>query len=122
MNWQLPTMHASQYIDLFIDFLPFILYTGLLGKLFVSWLSLRCIREGGKTALAAILLLASVTIVLFLASNVYTLAVYGKTFLSIRVFQMFVIANCVVYWVLIDLVVRGARKQHAEEKPSELTS
>lgn len=122
MTWQLPTMNATQYIDLFINFLPFILYTGLLGKLFVSWLSLRCIREGGKTALAAILLLASVTIVLFLASNVYTLAVYGKTFLSIRVFQMFVIANCLVYWVLIDLVVRDARKKYGQEKPSELTS
>lgn len=120
MTWQVSTMNTTQYLNLFIDLLPFVLYTGLLGKLFVSWLSLKGIKEGSRHPLAAVMLLASVTIVLFIASNVYALAVYGKTFLSIRVFQMFVIANCIVYWVLIDLLVRGARKQDSQEKTSEL--
>lgn len=120
MTWQVPTMTTANYVDLFVDFLPFILYTGLLGKLFVSWMSLRGLQEKNRSPLAAMWLLASVVIILFIASNIYALAVYGRTFLSIRVFQMFVIGNCLVYWVLIDLLVRGARKQDGEGKDSEL--
>lgn len=122
MIWQGTTMTTAHYINLFIDFLPFVLYTGLLGKMLYSWISLRGVDQKSRSPLAAILLLACVVIVLFIASNVYALAVYGKTFLSIRVFQMFVIGNCVLYWALIDLLVRNVRRQVKEdqEKASEL--
>lgn len=119
MNWQVPSMNMAHYINMIVDFLPFVIYTGLLGKMLMCWRSLKVLDEKSRSPLAAIMLLACIVIVLFLVSNVYALSVYGKTFLSIRVFQMFVLGNCIVYWLLIDLLVRNARKQ-GEGKSSEL--
>lgn len=111
MTWQVPSMNMAHYINMIVDFLPFVIYTGLLGKMLMCWRSLKVLDEKSRSPLAAIMLLACIVIVLFLVSNVYALSVYGKTFLSIRVFQMFVLGNCIVYWLLIDLLVRNARKQ-----------
>jgi hypothetical protein len=54
----------------------------------------------------ALLLLVSVCTIVFMISNVYTLQVMGKTLLSLRVFQMFVVGNCAVYWLVLDLITR----------------
>lgn len=106
-------MNTAYYIDLGIDLVPFALYVGLLIKLLLSWLTLKEVSQEHRSPAAAVLLLTCLVIVLFIASNIYTLGVYGKTFLSIRVFQMFVVGNCVVYWVLIEMLVRSIRRQAA---------
>lgn len=106
-------MNTAYYIDVGIDLLPFVLYVGLLIKLLLSWMTLKGVSQEHRSPAAAVLLLTCLVIVLFIASNIYTLGVYGKTFLSIRVFQMFVVGNCVVYWVLIEMLVKSIRKQAA---------
>ena len=108
----------------FIDFIPFALYTILLFKSVRVWRSLRTAMahceerrncptpkrfeaERRKTnLLMALLLLVSVCTIVFMISNVYTLQVMGKTLLSLRVFQMFVVGNCAVYWLVLDLIMR----------------
>lgn len=112
-------MDTQRLVTLVIDILPFVIYTALLVKILTSWFALKHIEQKARSGLAAILLLASVVIVLFIASNVYALAMYGKTFLSIRVFQMFVVGNCVVYWLLIEYVIRSIRGQVAKEATRE---
>lgn len=113
-------MNIPQVINHAIDYIPFIIYALLIGKIMLSWHGLKGIDERSRSKLAAPLLLVVVVVIVFMIANVYALAVYGKTFLSIRVYQMFVIGNCVAFWVLINIVVNMAKKEGtAEGMPSE---
>lgn len=100
-------MNSTKVIDFLIDTAPFIMYLALLVKIHFSW------REGKERfdevrrhRIAAVLVMAAVVIAIFLASNAYALLIYGKTFLSLRFFQMFIVGNCVVYWMLIDFILK----------------
>jgi hypothetical protein len=100
-------MTAQAVTDLFVNTVPFILYTALLGKLLFSWRRVRAMTDGIREArLTAVLLLITVCTLTFMAANGYALAVYGVTFLSLKVFQMFVLANCLAYWLILDLITR----------------
>lgn len=66
-----------------------------------------------EARLAAVLLLLTVCTLTFMAANAYVLGTYGKTLLSMRVFQMFVLSNCVAYWLILDLITKDAREDDA---------
>lgn len=114
-------MNIAKFINQSIDYIPFVIYALLIGKIVMSWMAMREIDPTSRSKLAAPLLLVVVVALIFMIANVYALAVFGKTFLSIRVYQMFVIGNCVAYWVLISILVSMAKKQAAEGIDSEPT-
>lgn len=98
-------MTPEHLIDSAINGLPFILYTALLGKLVWSWRRVRSVENRKKESrLTAILLVLTLCTLTFIAANAYAMGVLGKTLLSIRVFQMFVLSNCIFYWLVLDLV------------------
>lgn len=102
-------MSGDRVMDLFIITVPFVLYTALLAKLFVAWKTVRVMEDRCKESrLAAILLLITVCTLTFMAANIYVLQVYGKTLLSMKFFQMFVLSNCAVYWLVLDLITKDA--------------
>lgn len=100
--------------DLLVTAGPFLLYSALLAKLFLVWK--RVFREKDRhreARLAAILLLMTLCTLTFMAANAYALEAYGKTLLSMRVFQMFVLSNYVAYWLILDLITKDAREDDA---------
>lgn len=103
-------MNIAQVINHSIDYIPFVIYALLIGKIVMSWRGLKGIDDQSRSKLAAPLLLVVLVSLIFMIANVYALAVFGKTFLSIRVYQMFVIGNCVAFWALINIVVSMVKK------------
>ncbi|MDH1556844.1 hypothetical protein N5E86_20555 [Stutzerimonas stutzeri] len=102
-------MNAEQWSNLFVNAAPFLLYGALLFKLYSAWRRVRSMEDRCReTRLAAVLLLLTVCTLTFMAANAYALEVYGKTFLSLRVFQMFVLSNCAAYWLVLDLITKDA--------------
>jgi len=102
-------MNAESATDLLVAAVPFLLYTALLAKLFFAWRKVYGMEDRVKEArLAAILLLITVCTLTFMAANLYVLQVYGKTLMSMRVFQMFVLSNCAAYWLVLDLITKDA--------------
>lgn len=101
------------WVDWAIVALPFILYTALLFKLFFVWRNVSSFERKPEARLAAILLLITVCTLTFMAANAYMLVVYGKTLLSTRVFQMFVLSNCMAYWLVLDLITKDASEADA---------
>lgn len=99
-------------IDTAVASVPFLLYSALLIKLFVVWKRIFRVKDRHREArLAAILLLMTVCTMTFLVANAYALEVYGKTLMSMRVFQMFVLSNCMAYWLILDLITKDAREE-----------
>ena len=102
-------MNAEQWSNLFVNAAPFLLYGALLFKLYSAWRRVRSMEDRCReTRLAAVLLLLTVCTLTFMAAYAYALEVYGKTFLSLRVFQMFVLSNCAAYWLVLDLITKDA--------------
>lgn len=94
--------------DLLIDGILFMMYLALLVKQGFIWrrMSTRCRMSGTcrSNLLFAILALLTLCTLTFMAANAYVLAAFEKTLLSIRVFQMFVVSNCLAYWLVLDLI------------------
>ena len=107
-------MPYSEMLDMLVAAAPFLLYTALLMKLFFVWKQVFRVKDKQREArLAAILLLLTVCTLTFMAANAYVLDSYGKTLLSIKVFQMFVLSNCMAYWLVLDLITKDAREDAA---------
>lgn len=113
----------STTTEVMINAVPFVLYTLLLFKSFLIWRRLRKKTDGVKplyypvrqwevrkkvNLLMAVLALVSLCSVTFMASNIYALLMWEKTFLSLKVFQMFVVSNCAAYWLVLDLISKDA--------------
>lgn len=102
-------MMTEHAVDVAITAAPFLLYASLLCKLVASWQKVRKIKDRAKEGrLAAVLGVLAICTLLFMVANAYAIHMWGKTFLSFRVFQMFVLGNCVAYWLVLDLVTREA--------------
>jgi len=102
-------MITPKIIDFIVDMAPFAIYLAVLIKLYRSWKLIQVeASEDRRNKLAAVLLIAAVVIGMFLASNVYALVVYGKTYLSLRMFQLFIVGNCIVYWMMIDIIAKDS--------------
>jgi len=98
-------MNYEALVDQLINLVPFLLYTALLVKLVVSWRRIRKMKDRCREArLTAVLLLITLCTLTFMAANAHALLFYGKTLLSFRVFQMFVLGNCAAYWLVLDLI------------------
>jgi hypothetical protein len=89
----------------FIDYGIFLGYSVLLWHTLLSWGYLRQLTDKRKESLLTVLLLVMIiSILAFVGANAYMLQNQGKTLLSIRMFQVFVIANFFVYWLVITLL------------------
>ncbi|MCY1285267.1 hypothetical protein D9M69_434400 [compost metagenome] len=99
-------------LNLLVDALPFLLYSALLVKLVVSWRRVHRKHDRRKEGrLAAVLALILVCTLTFMAANAYMLEMYGKTLLSLKVFQAFVLSNCMAYWLILDFITKEADRE-----------
>lgn len=95
--------------DLIVDMAPFVMYGAVLIKLYRSWKLIKDTADQVRRhALSAVMLMMVLVIGVALLSNVYALVMNGKTYMSLRMFQLFLAANCVVYWMLIDIMTKTA--------------
>lgn len=102
-------MISEHTLDVLITTVPFLLYSVLLGKLAWSWNKVRKIHDKRKEGrLAALLLILTLCTLTFMAANAYAIHIWDKTLLSLKVWQMFVIGNCLAYWLVLDLVAGEA--------------
>tara|TARA_R110002124_G_scaffold208224_3_gene374640 strand:- start:39 stop:359 length:321 start_codon:yes stop_codon:yes gene_type:complete len=91
----------------FVDYGIFLAYSVLLWQTLASWRHLKRVTNKRKESiLNAILLVMVISILTFVAANAYMLQYRGETLLSIRLFQIFVVANFFVYWLMITLLRR----------------
>lgn len=89
----------------FVDYAIFLGYAILLWHSVAAWLHLKKVADKRKESLlTAILLVMMISILAFVGANLYLLQYRGETLLSMRVFQIFVVANFFVYWLIITLL------------------
>jgi len=99
----------------FVDYLIFLGYSVLLWQTLTSWWHLRKISDKRKESLlTAILLVMMISILAFVGANAYMLQYRGETLLSMRLFQIFVMANFFVYWLILTLL----RKEVTDGPPA----
>lgn len=98
-----------------VDYGIFLAYSVLLWQTLSSWWHLKRVTDKRKEAiLNAILLVMVISILAFVGANAYMLQYRGETLLSMRLFQIFVVANFFVYWLMITLL----RKEVADGNPT----
>lgn len=91
----------------FVDYGIFLAYSVLLWQTLASWRHLKRVTNKRKESiLNAILVVMVISILAFVGANAYMLQYRGETLLSIRLFQIFVVANFFVYWLMITLLRR----------------
>lgn len=89
----------------FVDYLIFLGYSLLLWQTLSSWWKLRRIADKRKESLlTALLLVMMISILAFVGANAYMLQYRGETLLTMRLFQIFVMANFFVYWLILTLL------------------
>lgn len=111
-------MNTESMINFVVDALPFLMYGAVLYKVWKSWCKVRVTADDTRRdRMASILILLSVVVICLLAANAYAFLATGKTYLSIRVFQMFLAGNCVVYWLVLDILTKDSIPEQG--RPSE---
>lgn len=102
-------IELNKLFNVLVDVLPFLLYGAVLAKVWGSW---RIVKQSAdevrRCRMGAVLILLIVVVACFLAGSAYTLVAYGKSYLAIRVFQLFVVGNVVVYWLLLDILTKDS--------------
>lgn len=88
-----------------VDYAIFLGYSVLLWQTLSSWWHLKKVTDKRKESiLTALLLVMMISILAFVGANAYLLQYRGETLLSMRLFQIFVVANFFVYWLMITLL------------------
>lgn len=106
-------------VDMAIDISPFLLYGAVLCKVWQSWKKVKLNADPvRRNRMASILILFSVVVFCLLGANGYALLVTGKTYLSIRGFQLFMVANCVVYWLVLDILTKDSIPEEGRQRES----
>lgn len=109
----------NSMINFGVDLTPFLIYSAVLWKVWSSW---RLVKRGADLArrhrMAAVLGLLGLVVACFLAANAYALAFYGKTYLSIRMFQLFLAGNCAVYWLVLDILTKDSVPEQGQPRES----
>ncbi len=112
-------MTTEALFNLLIDISPFTLYGAVLWKVFKSWNLVKVAADPTRRQrMAPILILFSVVVICLLGANGYALLVYGKTYLSIRGFQLFLVVNCVVYWLVLDILTKDSIPDQGRQRES----
>lgn len=112
-------MNSSQIVDTLVDVAPFIMYAAVMIKIYKGWKSVKGrVDAQHRGQLAALLSMLAVVVAIFLAANAYALIFYGKTYLSLHVFQMFIIGNCAVYWLVIEYLTGDAAPTQGSDRES----
>lgn len=108
-------METARIATHIVDYGVFLAYSTLLWQAINSWWSMRSkANRRSETLLTAILLIMMISILTFVAANAYMLQYRGETLLSMRLFQVFVMANFFVYWLILTLL----RKEIMDESSS----
>lgn len=110
-------MSTPQTIDILIDLAPFAMYLAVLVKLLFGWRKVKA--HGFNSGHGAIFALLALVVTSLLAANVYAFAVEGKTYLSLKVFQMFLVGNWLVYWIVIDFLTRAPEQKEASRESTD---
>lgn len=112
-------MTTETLINMTIDSVPFLIYGAVLLKVLQSWKKVKVAADPTRRhRMASVLLLLSVVVICLLGANGYALLVYGKTYLSIRGFQIFLVVNCVVYWLVLDILTKDSIPDQGHESES----
>lgn len=112
-------MSTDTLINTIVDVVPFVLYSAVLFKVWQSWKKVRVAADDTRRhRMASILILFSVVVICLLGVNAYALIVTGKTYLSIRGFQLFLVVNCVVYWLVLDIMTKDSIPDQGRESES----
>lgn len=112
-------MNTETLINMTIDSVPFLLYGAVLLKVLQSWKKVKVAADPTRRhRMASILILFSVVVICLLGANGYALLVYGKTYLSIRGFQLFLVVNCVVYWLVLDILTKDSIPDQGRQSES----
>lgn len=61
-----------------------------------------------ESLLNALVIVLIISILTFVGANAYMLTYRGETLLTIRMFQVFVMANFFVYWLILALLRKEA--------------
>lgn len=112
-------MNTETLINMAIDAIPFLIYGAVLLKVIKSWKLVKVAADPTRRhRMASILILFSVVVICLLGANGYALLVYGKTYLSIRGFQIFLVVNCLVYWLVLDILTKDSIPDQGHESES----
>lgn len=112
-------MNTDSIINLVVDVFPFLMYSAVLFKVWQSWSKVKVSADAARRhRMAAILILFSVVVICLLGANAYAFVATGKTYLSIRGFQIFLVGNCIVYWLVIDILTKDSIPEQGHERES----
>ena len=112
-------MNTETLINMTIDSVPFLLYGAVLLKVLQCWKKVKVAADPTRRhRMASILILFSVVVICLLGANGYALLVYGKTYLSIRGFQLFLVVNCAVYWLVLDILTKDSIPDQGRQSES----
>lgn len=94
----------------FVDYSIFLGYSVLLWQTLSSWWDLRRVKDKRRESiLTALLIVMVISIMAFVGANAYMLQYQGETLLTMRLFQIFVLANFFVYWLILTLLRKEAK-------------
>lgn len=104
----------ADFVTHFVDYAIFLCYSVLLWQTLASWLKLKG-RKGkrNESTLTALLLLMVISILAFVSANAYMLQYRGETLLTMRMFQIFVVGNFVVYQLVLTLLRKEVEDGHS---------
>ncbi len=113
------SINLKSFFDFLVDAAPFVLYAAVLHKLYKSWVKIKQMSDVvRKHTLVPVIMIMALVSGIALASNIYALVAYGQTYMSLRVFQLFLAGNCAAYWLMLDIIVKDAAP-HEEGSLSE---
>lgn len=99
----------GQFATHFLDYSIFLVYSILLWQAISCWIHMKRLKDKRKESLLnSLIIVLIISILAFVGSNAYMLTYRGETLLTIRMFQVFVMANFFVYWLILALLRKEA--------------
>jgi len=99
----------GQFATHFVDYSIFLVYSVLLWQALSCWFHMNRLKDKRKESLLnALVIVLIISILAFVGANAYMLTYRGETLLTIRMFQVFVMANFFVYWLILALLRKEA--------------
>lgn len=95
----------GQFAAHVLDYSIFLVYSALLWQAISCWWQMKSLKDKRKESLLnALVIVMIVSILTFVGANAYMLTYRGETLLTMRMFQVFVMANFFVYWLILALL------------------
>lgn len=92
-----------------VDSAIFFGYSLLMWQTVQTWFCLKKTKKSKReSTLSALIVVMAFSILAFVFANAYMLYYLGETLLTMRLFQIFVMANFFVYWLILNLLKKEA--------------